>query len=127
MRITLPLALGAALMASTWTMAQSANPTPKASATAETKSTSMNPDHHFVMDVADGSLAEVELGQLAADKAANSKVKSFGQQMMTDHGKAGDELKSIAASKNIMLPTAPSAKHKTTKDRLSKLSGAAFD
>jgi putative membrane protein len=127
MRFTIPLALGAALVASTLTTAQTPNPTPKTSSTSDVKTTSMNPDHHFVIEAADGGMAEVELGQLAADKATNPKVKSFGQQMATDHGKASEELKSIATAKNITLPSAPSAKHKATKDRLSKLSGAAFD
>jgi putative membrane protein len=72
-------------------------------------------------------MAEVALGQLATEKASNAKVKDFGQRMMTDHGKANDELKALAASKNITLPTKLNAKQQATKDRLSKLSGSAFD
>jgi putative membrane protein len=79
------------------------------------------------MEAARGGMAEVELGQLASDKAESSAVKQFAQRMVTDHGKANDELKSLAQSKNIMLPTDLDAKHKATKDRLSKLSGAQFD
>src|SRR5262249_9881456 len=99
---------------------------PKSAPAAESK-TAMNADHHFVMEAAEGGVAEVELGQLAADKASNAKVKEFGQRMVTDHGKAGDELKTIATSKSLTLPTTVNAKHKATKDRLSKLSGPAFD
>jgi putative membrane protein len=47
--------------------------------------------------------------------------------MVTDHGKANDELKSLAQQKNITLPTDLNAKDKATYDRFSKLSGAAFD
>jgi putative membrane protein len=72
-------------------------------------------------------MAEVELGKLAADKASSDEVKKFGQRMVDDHGKANDELKKLAENKNITLPTAPDAKHKATIDRLSKLSGEAFD
>jgi len=79
------------------------------------------------MEAARGGLAEVELGQLASEKASSDQVKQFGQKMVTDHGKANDELKSLAQSKNITLPTDTDAKHKATRDRLSKLSGAAFD
>src|SRR4051812_34394375 len=79
------------------------------------------------MNVAKDGMAEVELGRLAADKASNADVKKFGQRMVDDHTKANDELKMIASSKNITLPTAVDAKHKATADRLSKLSGAAFD
>lgn len=84
-------------------------------------------DNHFVMDAASGGMAEVELGKLAADKATKDEVKKFGQRMADDHGKANDELKSLAQSKSITLPTATDAKHKATIDRLSKLSGEAFD
>jgi putative membrane protein len=84
-------------------------------------------DHMFVTKAAKGGLAEVELGKLAADKASSDQVKQFGQRMVTDHGKANDELKSLAQSKNITLPTEIDAKDKATHDRLAKLSGAAFD
>jgi putative membrane protein len=84
-------------------------------------------DERWVKNVSVDNLAEVELGQLAATKASSDQVKSFAQHMVDDHGKANDELKSIVASKNITLPAEPDAKHKAVHDRLSKLSGAAFD
>jgi len=100
---------------------------------ADTKSSSSqaskdaNADHSFVMEAAMGGMAEVELGKLASEKAQSEQVKQFAQRMVTDHGKANDELKTLAQNKNISLPTDPGAKHKATKDRLSKMSGAAFD
>jgi len=86
-----------------------------------------SPDHAFVMEAAQGGMAEVALGRLAGEKASNDRVKQFGQRMVDDHSKANDELKALAQTKNISLPTALDAKHKATEDRLSKLSGAAFD
>lgn len=91
------------------------------------KETAATADHHFVMDTAMDGMAEVELGKLAEQKAESSDVKQFAQRMVDDHSKANDELKSLASSKNITLPTAIDAKHKATHDRLEKLSGAAFD
>jgi putative membrane protein len=84
-------------------------------------------DQQWVMTVAKDGLAEVELGKLASQKASSDQVKQFGKKMADDHGKANDELKSIASSKNITLPTETDAKHKATIDKLSKLSGEAFD
>lgn len=84
-------------------------------------------DKAFVMEAAQGGMAEVELGRLATEKASNADVKQFGQRMVDDHGKANDELKGLAAQKNVTLPTELDAKHKATRDRLSKLSGDAFD
>jgi putative membrane protein len=84
-------------------------------------------DTHFAQEAAMGGKMEVELGKLATQKAANDKVKQFGQRMADDHGKAGDQLKSIAAKENISLPDKLDAKEQATVDKLSSLSGAAFD
>jgi len=47
--------------------------------------------------------------------------------MVDDHGKANDELKSLASQKGVSLPPSPDAAQKATQARLSKLSGDAFD
>lgn len=87
----------------------------------------MGADSTFITKAAVGGLAEVKLGQLATQKASSDDVKKFGQQMVDDHGKANDELKQLASSKGVTLPTDLDAKHQATYDRLSKLSGAEFD
>jgi putative membrane protein len=84
-------------------------------------------DRNFVREAAVGGMAEVELGQLAADKASSADVKQFGKRMSEDHGKANDELKSWASKKSVDLPAELDAKHKAMKDQLSKLTGEAFD
>ena len=85
------------------------------------------PDQGFVIKAAHGGMAEVELGKLAVDKAASDEVKKFGQRMVDDHGKANEELKTLAQNKQITLPTDVDAKDKALHDRLARLSGAAFD
>lgn len=84
-------------------------------------------DQSFVMKAAKGGMAEVELGKLAEDKGSSEQVKSFGKRMADDHGKANDELQSLAKNKNITLPSSMDAKDLALKNRLSKLSGSAFD
>ncbi|MGA9528981.1 MAG: DUF4142 domain-containing protein [Terriglobales bacterium] len=84
-------------------------------------------DKKFMRDAAQGGLAEVELGQLATEKASSDDVKKFGQRMVDDHTKANDELKQVASKEGIDLPTDLNAKDKMLKERLSKLSGATFD
>ncbi|HKO58510.1 MAG TPA: DUF4142 domain-containing protein [Thermoanaerobaculia bacterium] len=81
----------------------------------------------FAMKAADGGMAEVALGGVAAQKATNGDVKNFGNQMVTDHGKANDQLKTWATNKGIALPAEMSDEHKKTAEDLSKKSGAAFD
>jgi putative membrane protein len=84
-------------------------------------------DETFVTKAAKGGMAEVELGKLAAEKASSSEVKTFGQRMADDHSKANDELKVLAKSKNITLPSEIGPEEKALRDRLVKLSGPAFD
>ncbi|MCU1236166.1 MAG: outer membrane protein [Candidatus Solibacter sp.] len=84
-------------------------------------------DKTFVMNAALGGMTEVELGKLAVQKASNESVKSFGQKMVDDHSKINDDLKAVAAQEKIDIPVSLDSKHQATVDRLSKLSGAAFD
>ncbi len=84
-------------------------------------------DKTFVMKAGQGGMTEVELGQLAADKGGSKEVKDFGSKMVSDHGNANDELKSIASSKGITVPDKLDAKHQAMVDKLTGLSGAAFD
>jgi len=72
-------------------------------------------------------LAEVALGKLAQQKAANAQVKSFADMMVKDHTAANEELMALAKTKNITLPAAPDAEHQKKMDDLSKLSGKDFD
>jgi putative membrane protein len=86
-----------------------------------------SPDSAFYKHAAEGGLAEVELGNLAQQKSQNPSVKDFGAMMVKDHSAGNDKLKSVAASKNITLPTSPSAAQMATKAKLKVLSGESFD
>lgn len=86
-----------------------------------------SPDAKFAMDAAKGGLMEVAMGKVAADHATNPDVKAFGQRMVTDHSKANDELKAIASQKGLTLPAKLDAADQAKIDRMSKMSGAAFD
>src|SRR5205809_5410974 len=61
-------------------------------------------DKTFMKKAAKGGMMEVAMGQVAEQKAQSEDVKSFGKRMVTDHGKANDEIKKIAAKKNVKLP-----------------------
>lgn len=58
----------------------------------------------FATKAANSGMKEVELGRWASEYATRKDVKDFAATMIADHTKAGDELKSIAATKNITLP-----------------------
>jgi putative membrane protein len=84
-------------------------------------------DVGFAIRAAQGGLAEVKLGRLAAEKASSADVKAFGRQMVDDHGKANDQLKALAESERMTLPSDVNGKQQAMYDRLSKLSGDQFD
>jgi len=84
-------------------------------------------DTAFVREAAMGGMAEVELGRVAVRQASNPDVKAFGQRMIDDHSAADNELNHLASGKGISLPTTIAAKERAEVDRLSKLSGPAFD
>jgi putative membrane protein len=84
-------------------------------------------DQGFVNDLTVAGLTEVQLGKIATERAANADVKAFGQMMVKDHSKAGEELKQVASRLKIQQPTQLDQKHKDLVDKLSKLRGAEFD
>lgn len=84
-------------------------------------------DAEFATAAANSGIAEVELGKLASTKATNPQVKEFAQMMVTDHGKANDELKAIAKTKNITLPLTVDSEHQKLMADLQKKSGKEFD
>jgi len=126
--------MGVAVLFSMSAFAQDASGSASSSGAQDTsKSDASKPakkggmDQTFVKKAAEGGLAEVDLGNVAKQNGSNDAVKQFGDRMVTDHGKANDELKSLAQQKNWTLPTEPKAADKSKKDRLSKMNGADFD
>jgi putative membrane protein len=81
----------------------------------------------FVNAAASAGMMEVQLGKTAQQRASNAEVKEFGRRMQTDHSKANDQLKKIAANKNVKLPAELESKHKTVVEKLSRLKGEEFD
>jgi putative membrane protein len=84
-------------------------------------------DAAFIPKAASGGMAEVQLGKLAAEKGASQEVKDFGDRMVKDHSKANDELKEVAGKMNVMVPEKVDPKHQATIEKMSALTGAAFD
>ena len=84
-------------------------------------------DSKFAVMAASGGMMEVQVGELAQQKASSQRVKDFGAMMVRDHTKANDELKNLAGMKNITVPPAPGEDHMDQITNLSKKSGREFD
>jgi putative membrane protein len=109
------------------TTATGTTDTSSTGATGGTASTLTDVEKEFVMKAAQGGMAEVSMGSLAAQQGTDAGVKAFGNRMVTDHGKAGDELRQLATSKGIAFPAETDADHKAKQDELSKKTGKDFD
>ena len=81
----------------------------------------------FINKAASGGMMEVQLGNLAQEQAQSQRVKDFGAMMVRDHGKANDELKSLASGKNVSISDSLMPDHKHHVADLRKRKGAAFD
>ena len=81
----------------------------------------------FVEKAAISNMAEIQLGQLAQQKAQNPEVKQFAQTMVDEHTKAQSELQQAASAAGISVPSALDSKHQKIHEKLSNLSGSEFD
>ena len=84
-------------------------------------------DVKFLQKAAEDGLAEVELGQLAQQKALRDEVRQFGQRMAEDHAKANEQLKSVASAHHVSVPSALDRRHEREMNKLSQLVGGDFD
>src|ERR1017187_6025722 len=82
---------------------------------------------NFNLAAAQGSMTEVKLGELAAQKGTRADVKEYGQMMVKDHTAINDDMKALAAQKGVTLPDSLDAKHQKMVDKMSALTGAEFD
>src|SRR5215471_8734040 len=98
------------------------SPTPTGSPVALTA-----PEKQFMENAARGNMLEVQLGNLAAQRASSNDVKQFGERMATDHGQLGQKLQQLASNLNVTLPQDLKPEQQTAVSRLEKLSGKAFD
>lgn len=110
------------------------DPSPKASPAAgakparDTKKATSNTegDLKLMTKIAQGNMKELDAAK-AASLATRKETRDFAQLMLKDHGKAGDELKTMATAKNIELPTMMDADSRKAVDKLSTEKGIELD
>ncbi len=84
-------------------------------------------DDEFVRDVAAKNMAEIELCRMALARATSTDVKVFAQQLIEDHGAAGEKLKSVVAGSSIAWPHQLDDKHRKTAEELAETQGGGFE
>ena len=108
---------------------QPQQPSTATPATPGTPGTSENfGDQSFLAKAMEGSVAEVELGQLAEQKSESNDVKQYGQKMASEHQQMNDKwFKPVAKQIGASEPKGPSKKDKKLIEKLQGLSGQQFD
>ena len=84
-------------------------------------------DYKFAAEATRANTEEINLGQLAAQKATDPAVQQFAQRMVQDHTKANQQLSQIISQKGTTLPSTTTTSQERETDRLAKLSGVDFD
>ena len=84
-------------------------------------------DKMFLHKAAEGGLAQVQFGKLAAEKGGSQEVKDLGQKMVDDHAKLDSDITSVADSMGVMLPKKMAKGDQAEYDKLSGMSGDDFD
>jgi putative membrane protein len=84
-------------------------------------------DRDFVHDTAMANISIIELGTMAAERAADDQVKKFGQLMNDAHTPPTNQLKAVAAENGIEWPSELDRKYRDERDTLMKKQGADFD
>jgi len=89
--------------------------------------TSQSDEQTFIKEAVQGNLAEVQLGELAAQRAETDTVRKFGETLRMDHQAALLRATNLAKSLKVDPPTEPATEARGIYDGLSQLSGSEFD
>lgn len=84
-------------------------------------------DRRLMTRAAQMGIAEVAASKVAMEKASRPEVKKFAEHMVKEHEKSNSDLKQIASSKGVSLPTSPDARHQEALKNMRGMSGEKFD
>jgi putative membrane protein len=84
-------------------------------------------DQSFVEDTLKGNDAQVQMSQLAQQKATSGDVKEFSQRMVQIHTQLNQQLVPLAKQLNVSESQKPSKQEKKEIAQLQQLSGPEFD
>lgn len=88
---------------------------------------SASADAAFIRSAAESDLLEVELGQLAREKAVSRDVREYAAMLVQDHRKTERELQRLANDMGVAVPGALTSAKREQLERLRAAGGDAFD
>lgn len=84
-------------------------------------------DAEFLMKATEMQLEAISLGELAQQKGNSAEVKEFGKMMVEGHNQSLNELKTLAQSKSVTIPTSSTQDSMDTYNDLNEETGIDFD
>jgi predicted outer membrane protein len=100
----------------------------KAGAGADTRSKAAAAgSNEFLVQVAQDSLAEIELCLLALRKSPTKEIRKFALTMIDEHSALAHELEQLAQKKKLDLKLQLADQHRAAVDKLSKVPASEFD
>ncbi len=123
-------ALAVALTLGAAAQPRDAAPTQQAAsvASAEANRTAGNPRQtEFLLDALRASLAEVRMGELAAQQSDDQRVRDYGTKLKGDNMAHAAEIERLLAPLGVAIPTEPSAEALARLAALTRLTGKEFD
>jgi len=84
-------------------------------------------DSKFLVFAADAGMTEVQAAELAKGHTISDKTKAFADDMIKDHTAAANDVKALAATKNVTLPSTISDDHQKAIKDLTEKKPADFE
>jgi putative membrane protein len=88
---------------------------------------SQGDEQAFIKQAVQANLGEVQLGELAAQRAETDAVRKFGETLRMDHQAALQRATNLAKSLKVEAPTDASTEARGIYKGLAQLSGSEFD
>jgi len=81
----------------------------------------------FLSDALRTSLANVRMGELAAQQSSDQRVRDYGTKLKRDFTTQATEIERLLAPLGVPIPTEPSPEAQSHLAALTRLSGKEFD
>jgi putative membrane protein len=101
--------------------------TPTGTGTGTETQSTKQADQAFVTSAASSGQLEVRLSEVALQKAVTVETRELSRIMVNHHSKANSELQSLARQQGLAYSASLRVEHQAIYDRVSKLTGAAFE
>jgi len=84
-------------------------------------------DAEFIRDVGADNQMQIQLAQIARDKAKNNQVRQFAERLISDHTQLQNQWSAVASRNGMSSKAGMGPRHREKIEQLQKVSGKNFD